>query len=84
MTHGDGLSAMRATLAAAERFLASTTEAVYPDLPGPKMLLYTARYRAHLAAVVAASRGCGITVEATPMTGGRTVIAEWPRRESDR
>jgi glutathione S-transferase len=45
-----------AALAAAERFLASTAEAVHPDTPAPALLHYAARYRAHLAAVLAASR----------------------------
>jgi len=45
-----------AALAAAEQFLASTAEAVHPGTPAPALLLYAARYRAHLAAVVAASR----------------------------
>jgi hypothetical protein len=42
-------------LAAAEQFLASTVEAVHPDLPAAVILRYAADYRAHLAAVVAAS-----------------------------
>jgi hypothetical protein len=46
-------------LAAAERFLADTAEAIHPDLPAPALLRYTASYRAHLAAVVTASRRRG-------------------------
>jgi hypothetical protein len=47
---------MEAAVSAAERFLADTAEAVHPDLPAPALLRYTASYRAHLAAVVNASR----------------------------
>ncbi len=43
-------------LVAAERFLAETAEAVTPDTPAPALLSYAARYRSHLAALVAASR----------------------------
>ena len=46
----------QAALLAAEQFLADTVEAVVPDLPAPVLLDYAARYRAHLAALVAASR----------------------------
>jgi hypothetical protein len=49
-------AAQEAALLAAERFLADTSEAVTPDTPAPALLRYAARYRAHLAAVVAASR----------------------------
>ena len=45
-----------AALLAAERFLADTSETINPDTPAPALLHYAARYRAHLAAVVAASR----------------------------
>lgn len=43
-------------LTAAELFIASTVEAVHPDLPAAVLLRYLEGYRAHLAAVVAASR----------------------------
>ncbi|HUY47815.1 MAG TPA: hypothetical protein VMV92_19140 [Streptosporangiaceae bacterium] len=46
----------RDALAAAEQFLAATAEAVHPDLSGAALLSYAARYRAHLAAVIAACR----------------------------
>lgn len=46
----------QAALLAAEQFLADTAEAVVPDLPAPALLDYAAHYRAHLAALVAASR----------------------------
>lgn len=49
-------SARADALAAAEEFLASTVEAVHPDLSATVLLRYAVGYRAHLAAVVAASR----------------------------
>jgi hypothetical protein len=45
-----------AALAAAERFLTETAESVHPDLAAATLLLHVARYRAHLAAMVASSR----------------------------
>ncbi|HUY48113.1 MAG TPA: hypothetical protein VMV92_20690 [Streptosporangiaceae bacterium] len=42
-------------LTAAEQFLATTVEAVHPDLPAAVLLRYAAAYRAHLATIVAAS-----------------------------
>jgi hypothetical protein len=49
-------SARAEALMAAEQFLASTVEAVHPDLPAAVLVRYAAGYRAHLAAVVAANR----------------------------
>lgn len=49
-------TAQEAALLAAERFLADTAEAIHPDTSAPALLRCAARYRAHLAAVVAASR----------------------------
>jgi len=46
----------RDVLASAEQFLAATAEAVHPDLSATALLSYAARYRAHLAAVIAACR----------------------------
>ena len=42
---------------AAEQFLIDTCEAVVPDLPAAVLMEYLVDYRAHLAAVVAASSG---------------------------
>jgi len=58
-TVAERLGVREAALLAAERFLARTSEAVNPDTPAPVLLTYAARYRAHLAAVVAASRPDG-------------------------
>lgn len=46
----------RAALAAAEQLLASTVDDIHPGTPAPKLLAFLTRYRAHLAALVAASK----------------------------
>ena len=46
----------RAVLTAAAQFLADTAESVHPGLPAPALLEYATRYRAQLAALVAACR----------------------------
>jgi len=51
-----GASQWAAALVAAKRFLVDTAEAVGPELSAPVLLDYATRYRAHLAALVAASR----------------------------
>jgi len=51
-------------LSAAIRLLASTAEAIGPDTPANELLAYLTRYRAHLSALVTASR------PATPPTYG--------------
>jgi hypothetical protein len=45
-----------AALVAAERFLVDTADTINPDTSASSLLRHVARYRAHLAAVVAASR----------------------------
>jgi hypothetical protein len=55
-TTDTGPTAQEAAFLAAERFLADTSEAINPDTPAPALLRCAARYRVHLAAVVAASR----------------------------
>ncbi len=47
----------QAVILAAEQFLIDTCEAVVPDLPAAVLMEYLVDYRAHLAAVVAASSG---------------------------
>jgi hypothetical protein len=51
-----GASQWGAALVAAKQFLVDTAEAVGPELSAPVLLDYATRYRAHLAALVAASR----------------------------
>jgi hypothetical protein len=50
----DAAKKRETTLTAAREFLAETAEAVAPDLPAADLLSCLTRYRAHLAAVVAA------------------------------
>ncbi len=49
-------AARQKVVLAAERFLIDTCEACGPDLPATVLMDYLIDYRAHLAAVVAASR----------------------------
>ncbi len=53
---GVGPAGRDIALSEAERFLAGTSEAIGPDTPAPALLRYLARYRAHLATVVAIFR----------------------------
>ncbi len=46
----------QSAVAAAEQLLAGTADTVNPGTPAPVLLACLAQYRAHLAALVAASR----------------------------
>ncbi len=54
---GSAETARQQAVILAEQFLIDTCEAVSPDLPAAVLMDYLTDYRAHLATVVAASRG---------------------------
>ena len=56
---------MAAALAAAERLLAGTADAITPDTPARDLLTCLTSYRAHLSALAAATRDAGPGAPAT-------------------
>ena len=66
-TRGTRATVRVSALRAAERFLADTAEAITPETPPRDLLRYAGLYRAHLAALVAATRYPGTQLAARPM-----------------
>jgi hypothetical protein len=59
-------------LSAASRLLASTAEAIGPDTPASELLACLTRYRAHLSALVTASRPVPSPIPATACAGDQS------------